>query len=391
MGRPVAIVGGGIGGLTLAVALRARGVDCQVFERAPRIEEIGAGLLLSPNAVRVIRALKMVDTLSRRSVVASSWEILNPAGRRLSRVSPAQCAADCSLSTRRSDLQEVLLEALPRESVMTGQEMVGLRTEKGHHRIQWAAGGETEASLVVAADGAGSRLRHIFSPKVEARFQGYVGWRALVPWIPPGWESGRITESWGRGKRFGIAPVGKGGCYWYATTNEPAEEPSRKGRRERLRAHFSNWHWPAVELIERTPETAILRHPIRDLGVPRVFEGPPGTTVLGDAAHAMTPNLGQGCAMALEDAWELARHLAGGGDPHVSMRRFQHARCRRWRSIWAASRVVGRLIQCESPLLCGFRDVGVWATPNFVAGACLRRLLDFHPQEDVLASHGHEP
>ena len=374
---PIAILGGGIGGLACALALHRAGVECTVHERADELREIGAGLLLSPNACAVIRALGLLPALAERAVETPAWDLLDAKGRRLSRILACHSPDDVSLSTRRSDLHEVLLSALPPETVIPGHDALEIRAENERVVVRFGNGTSLETPLLIAADGSQSVVRKTFQPSRALRFQGYAGWRAVVSGVPAGWEHGRVTESWGRGKRFGIAPVGGGRCYWYATTNEPCTETHTDSRREHLLREFAGWHEPVCDLIAASTEGEILRHPISDTLPPVRWSHGGRIALLGDAAHTLTPNLGQGCAMALEDAWTLARCLTGSHTTTIALRRYEVARRARLAMIWAASRASGLLIQWENPLLCALRDFSLRCTPDAVATFALRKLLGF--------------
>ena len=372
-----AILGGGIGGLACALALHRAGVECTVHERANELREIGAGLLLSPNACAVIRALGLLPALAARAVETPAWDLLDAKGGRLSRILACHSRDDVSLSTRRTDLHEVLLSALPPGTVTPGREAMEIRAENERVCVRFGNGSSLETPLLIAADGSQSVVRKTFQPSRVLRFQGYVGWRSIVTAVPAGWEHGRVTESWGRGKRFGIAPVGGGRCYWYATTNEPFTETHADSRREHLLREFTGWHQPVRDLIAASTEGEILRHPISDTLPPMRWSHGARIALLGDAAHTLTPNLGQGCAMALEDAWTLAQCLSGSSSTTIALRRYEIARRARLAMIWAASRASGLLIQWENPLLCALRDFSLRCTPDALATFAMCKLLGF--------------
>ncbi len=371
----VVILGAGIGGLACALALRARGLGCVVYERAPELREIGAGLLLTPNACAVLAGLGITERLAGRSIATTRWGILDPRGRVLQEVGlfPPESGA---LSTRRSDLQSALRAAAGDDVIRLGHEARAIGVGERAATIRFGNGAVVEADLVIAADGADSLARRTFWPGRGLRDQGYVGWRAVVDGVPPGWEDGWVTESWGRGLRFGIAAVGQERTYWYATANHGAagdDDPAR--RRERLLQIFRGWHAPVRALIHATPSALILRHAIADAHPAGRLSVGGRLALLGDAAHPLTPNLGQGAAMALEDAWELARCLATAPDPASALSRYERRRLGRVALIWALSNGLGRLIQSEHAGVTALRDAGMRATPRAVAWASLQALL----------------
>jgi 2-polyprenyl-6-methoxyphenol hydroxylase-like FAD-dependent oxidoreductase len=363
--RPVcAIVGAGIGGLTLALALQQRGFPVAVFERAKILSETGAGLLLSPNAVSILHELGLRDDLAHSSVTTPIWRILDTHGRTLAQIHPQRSEIP-AISLRRSDLQRILARRL-RQEVQFAHEVTGAR-DVAPDRVKILFSNELsfESSLVAACDGIRSPLRRTYFDDSREHPFSYIGWRAVVDFVPPGWEAGLVTESWGLGMRFGLADVSDGRCYWYASANRgPTTMEERKALLLRL---FSRWHPPITDVIAATPGHEILETSIAELPLPpRMYRG--RMVLLGDAAHAMTPNLGQGAAMAIEDAWELAKCLENP-DVQVALKSYDRHRRQRLRLVQLASRAVGMAIQTKSPLLAACRDQLLRLTPSFVAQA----------------------
>lgn len=365
------IVGGGIAGLAAAIALRQQGVEVVVLEQASELREIGAGLLLGPNGCAVLESLGALSgLLAGHSVPVPRWELRDMKGRLLSALTIPQ-DGEHSLSTRRSDLQSALFACLPRETVVLGCEVIRGSIASDGVALTLADGREWFARRVIIGDGSHSKVRASFWPGREPGYRGYVGWRGLVDFVPAGWESGRVCESWGGGRRFGIAPVGGGRTYWYASANVAGPRSRDRVGVDRLRRDFADWHAPVAEILDAMPDGELLQHPISDRVPSRSWQIADKVVLIGDAAHPLTPNLGQGASMALEDAWELAL-LWGRPD---AMAQFERKRRWRLRKLWALSRWLGTMIQWENPLLCRARDVQMRLMPDAVATAMMRRLL----------------
>lgn len=374
--RRVLIAGGGIGGLATALALQLRGIESLVCERAPELHEVGAGLLLSPNAVQVLGLLGLGDRARAVSRVIDEWRILDPQGRLLQRMRPAHTGMP-ALSMHRSDLQFLLLSCLDPDAVRLGFSVAGAVEVTDGVEVVSQSGEHETGAVLVGADGLHSRIRDgQFGPRAP-RYCGYVGWRSVVAGIPAGYEGGWLSESWGEGKRFGISPLGGDRCYWYATTNQPAvSAPGLRPTRDELRSLFGHWHDPIPELIAATPESAVLRSDIFD----RPARAPwtrGRMTLLGDAAHPMTPNLGQGACMALEDAWVLAREMAGSSSWPEGLHRYERERRRRTAWVSRASHSLGRLIQLEHPVATMTRDCLLRLTPSVCSDWTMRPLFNF--------------
>lgn len=371
----VIVAGGGIAGLAVAIALRQRGVEAVVLEQAPELGEIGAGLLLGPNACAVLEKLgALPDLLDGHSVPVARWELRDWRGKLTSAMAIPR-PDETSISTRRSDLQAALLGQLPADALQLDCHVKDAAIGKSGVRLTLADGRELSAPRLIIADGSHSVARSSLWSDREPRYTGYVGWRGIVDHVPGGWEGGRVTESWGHGRRFGIAPVGSGRTYWYATASIPEARCRERVTLAQLKQDFSGWHDPIGEILDAMSEGELLQHPIADRRPSWTWHRDEKAVLIGDAAHPLTPNLGQGAAMALEDAWELAAlwsHPEG-------MSCFQEKRRLRVLALWAISRRLGKLIQWKNPLLCSMRDLQMRATPDRLTTALMRRLLKYQP------------
>ncbi|MFD7408629.1 FAD-dependent oxidoreductase [Streptomyces sp. NPDC059866] len=358
--RKATVVGGGIGGLATALALLRRGWRVEVLERAPHLGDVGAGLSLWPNAMRALAALGLDDHVRARGLDPSGTAIRDRSGRRLSSMEPSarDSVHGTGVMIHRADLVSTLAAALPAEALRTGVEVTYVTPEG---RITHSAGSST-ADLVVGADGIHSVVRRAVWPNAPApRYAGYATCRMITS--PVAVAGG--GESWGRGERFGYASLRGGRVYCFATVSA-AEDSPRPGLEE-LRRRFGRWHDPIPELLDATSEEAVLYHDIHELPpLPTYVSG--RVALVGDAAHAMTPNLGQGACQALEDAVVLAdcAGTANGLLVYDAQRRPRTQRVAR------QSRQIGKVAQQSSRAGVAVRDALLRAAP---AGA-FRRSLD---------------
>jgi 2-polyprenyl-6-methoxyphenol hydroxylase-like FAD-dependent oxidoreductase len=204
--------------------------------------------------------------------------------------------------------------------------------------------GELRADLLVAADGIRSVVRGALYPSYAGpRYSGYSAYRGIAD---VDLDDGG-GETWGRGQLFGFARLIDGRYYWYATVNQPPGERSAP-------TAFREWHDPIPRLLAGS-ET-VLQNDIYDLTLPLVPFVQGRVVLLGDAAHAMTPNLGRGACSAIEDAGALGRHLGGGADLAAALAAYDGERRPATAKLVKRSRSVGRLAQTENPVLCAFRD-----------------------------------
>lgn len=373
----LAIIGAGIGGLAVAVALRAQRIPCTIYERAPELRPVGAGLLLSPNGITALDFLGVRNEAERHSRIIREWRILNKKGGCLQRLRPIQDGLP-AFSLHRADLQAILVGRLTPPTLRLGCELTTYWTDEAAIHLEFAAGTTATAGALIGADGLRSAVRATRFGKESLRYAGYLGWRGVSTWTPPEYSSDFLSESWAEGKRFGISPMGHGRCYWYATANLPETAAAAPQARETLLALFHPWHRPICDLIESTPETAILTTAIFDRPPKHRWTAGP-VTLLGDAAHPMTPNLGQGACCALEDACVLARSIERCTDFAEAFQRFEQVRSKRTDYVQRASWCMGNVIQLENPISTLAREACLRLTPNRIADWSMRRLFRFSP------------
>jgi 2-polyprenyl-6-methoxyphenol hydroxylase-like FAD-dependent oxidoreductase len=360
----VVVAGGGIGGLTAAIALRRAGFEVSVFERAAELGEVGAGLLLASNAQKALKKLGLAEAVSSLGTPASAAEIRSWRGKVLATIPAYELEKKIgtpSAAVHRADLHALLAREVGEGTLRLGTEVGAFEQDENGVRVLLADGSRESADILVGADGLRSRVRtRLYGPE-KPRYAGYTAWRAVVEpkedLLP--WGSG--FESWGRGARFGCAHIGKGRVYWFATANAPEGEKdgppgSLDGAKAKLLRLFSGWHRPVADLVEAAEEGAILRTDIYDRDPLGGRWGEGRVTLLGDAAHPMTPNLGQGACQAIEDAVVLARCLGERGATAESLRSYERLRAERVAMVVRRSRRVGSIGQAENPAICWLRD-----------------------------------
>jgi 2-polyprenyl-6-methoxyphenol hydroxylase-like FAD-dependent oxidoreductase len=357
------VVGGGIGGLATAIALRASGHEVVVLERATSLEGVGAGLSIAPNALAALDRLGAGDELRRRGGTARRILVRNRRGDILSEIDARGREWEV-VGVHRADLQDVLVRAAADTDIRFGVNCTGFTESGGAVATVHDDGSEIEGDVLVGADGIRSAVRAQLLGDEPLRYAGYFGWRAVIDFDDPA-VAETFTESWGPVFRVGLVPIGHGRLYWFvselaAEGTPPPDDPNAYFR-DRLR----DWHEPIPAVVRTTPPDTLTRLPIHDRQ-PLEEWGRGRVTLLGDAAHPMTPNLGQGAAQALEDAIALADALHEYADPVAALRTYERRRIARTTMIVNRSRQLGRIAHLRNPFACRIRDALMKATPDRV-------------------------
>ncbi|QCD54609.1 FAD-dependent monooxygenase [Streptomyces hawaiiensis] len=308
--RRAVVIGGGIGGLTAAVALHRRGLHVTVLERARSLEPVGAAISLAPNSLRALDVIGLGDEIRGLAAWSGDGGLRTPSGRWLSR-SSAEAAAERFggplVLLHRATLIERLAALLPADAVRTDA-AAALADSGGPGRAArvTTTDGDLEADLVVGADGVRSAVRGALFPRHPgAVYSGFTTWRVVIPLPGARFAS---HESWGRGRIWGTHPLKDGRVYAYAAALTPAGGRAPDDEKSELLRRFGDWHDPIPAVLAATRPEDVLRHDVHHIAEPLPAYHRGRIALLGDAAHAMPPSLGQGGNQAIEDAIVLAHH-----------------------------------------------------------------------------------
>jgi 2-polyprenyl-6-methoxyphenol hydroxylase-like FAD-dependent oxidoreductase len=365
------IIGAGIGGLAAAQALLQLGHRVRVYEAAAELREIGAGVVLGANAMRALDELGLHDAVRPVGTPLTTVRLLDERGRVLNRADTTSFTERLgydNLGILRADLQREMLRALPPGVVQLGHRLARVEQTDSHVTVFFENGAQATADALVAADGIRSRVRRQLLPASEPRYAGYTCWRATVQADIPGLPTTGSSETWGRAGRFGLVPVANGRLYWFACLNSPeTNNPAfRAYHVADLQRAFGGFHAPISQVLAATPDADLLWGDLFDLAPLATFAFG-RVLLLGDAAHATTPNLGQGAGMAIEDAAVLARCLRRApADLPAAFRAFDQQRRPRTRRIVAQSRQLGMLAQLTPPWLTPLRNAALAAVPDWL-------------------------
>ncbi|MBG6607639.1 FAD-dependent monooxygenase [Pseudomonas aeruginosa] len=355
------IAGAGIGGRAAAACLKAAGFEVELYERARELRAVGSALSLMPNALTALERVGVRPDLTRAQAF-DSLRFLTRRGRPIRAIDFGGLARQLGqprLAIHRASLQQALLEQARDCRIELGVSATGyLRHADGEGvTVLCSDGREVHADVLIGADGFNSAIRATMTGPERPTDWHYVIWRATPAFRHPKVTPGYVAHYWGRGQRFGLADIGEGNVYWWGTRNMPAEQAKDwRGGKAGIQRLYAGWADEVQAVIEATPEADISSLPAQDRPfLERWGDGP--VTLLGDAAHPMLTSLGQGAAIAIEDAAVLAHCLATIDDPQAALRAYENRRRDRARAMVETSRALSRIEQWEHPLRTIARDL----------------------------------
>jgi 2-polyprenyl-6-methoxyphenol hydroxylase-like FAD-dependent oxidoreductase len=343
----ILIIGGGIGGLTAGVALRRRGFEATVYEAAPELQPVGKGIWVPTNAMQVLHRLGLADAVVKAGWPLERIQLRTVAGALLLDGDLREVAAKyghTTVSIHRAALVRLLADALPPGALRLGKRCTSVEHDGAGVGVRFADGTEARGDLLVAADGIRSAVREQVLPGVPLRYSGLTCYRGIADLELPADLAHVCWEVWGGPVRFGFSPVGLRQVYWFAPVTAPADSPLSSGEAltALLAGQYAKFPGPVPEILRHTPAEEIIRTDLYDFApIGRWSSG--RVVLLGDAAHAMTPNLGQGGAQAVEDAYVLADRLAGCATVDEALREYERLRLPKVRWVVNTAWRFGRL------------------------------------------------
>ena len=375
--KSIAIVGGGIGGLTLAIALRRKGVHAIVYEGAPVLRPVGAGIVLAGNAIKAFEAIGLDAVVKAEGNEIKKFSLKDKTGHLLSAVSADSMHGDSrfinSVALHRADLQQLLVSQLPAEVIKLNKSCVSFKQTQNGVDLTFHDGSTQTHDYVIAADGIHSVFRNTLVPDRTLRYSGYTCWRGIVSSENLASNVNEAAEFWGAGKRFGVVPLSSNRLYWYATIDAIQRDPKLEHRSPNdLIDLFSDFHQIVREVLQAAAAGTTIKGDISDIKPLKKFAFG-NIVLLGDAAHSSTPNLGQGACMAIEDAVVLAQCINADGNVVEAFQEFERKRLERTTKIVNASYALGKLGQLKNPVLVKLRNAMMKWTPKQVS----RRQLEF--------------
>ncbi|MBV8326484.1 FAD-dependent monooxygenase [Chryseobacterium sp.] len=339
----ISIIGAGIGGLALGNVLKQHHFDFTIYEAAQEIKPLGAGIMMAVNAMQIFDKLGLKEKIEQAGNKIHRITITNESLRPISKTEIPELEKkynSCNVAIHRAELQKILAENIGREHIRLNHSLQKIE-KKGQYQMTFENGTEAESKIVFGADGIKSSVRNQVFKNATIRSTGQKCWRGLLTFdLPEKYHHGAV-ELWGKGKRFGFVKISDKKVYWYACINEKSFSPDSD-----IADIFSDFNALILNIIEATSKENIICNEIADLSpIPKWYSE--NLCLIGDAAHATTPNMGQGACQAIEDAYIIGRLLEKSSDFDAVFESFQKIRRKKVDYIVNTSRSIGKISQWE--------------------------------------------
>ncbi len=371
------IVGAGIAGLTLAKAFETLNIEYKLYEKDEKVRGIGAGFGLASNAMKAFEILGYADQIVPLGHMLEDFEIQDWKEKTILKADTNRLRKNYNtenFAIHRADLHRYLYQSINPNNIITGKKVVNVLQNFDKAILYFNDETTAEADFIIAADGINSVIRQKLLPKSNPQYAGYICWRGVIK--DENYTSKKSIETWGKAGRFGLTPLKDNQIYWYACKNTPLNSKVYQWDLSDIKTNFKDYSGLIRSTLQKTKPSDLITTPIMDLKPLQnyVYNR---VILIGDAAHATTPNMGQGACMAVEDVCVLIDEIKKNADDlFACFDRYNLRRLKRTNYIITTSRLAGKVAQLEHPFLTEIRNFVFRKLPTSIAQSPLDDLLE---------------
>lgn len=359
------IIGAGIGGLTTAIALEQKGIKTRMFEQAEQIKPVGAGIILANNAMQVYEKLGLRKEIEKNGNPISSMNITKPNLNPLSKIDLTyfeQKHKTKNIAIHRGTLQQILIDKLKSTEINLNHKLTSIVENTNGYFLKFQNGEQIQSSTVLGADGLNSIVRQNIFPNNSIRNANQICWRGITECELPIKFRNELNEAWGKAERFGFVQIAENKIYWYALKS--FKKNANEFSINNIEQYFGDYNSVIKDIIKSTKKEHINTAEISDLK-PTSIWFKENVCLIGDSAHATTPNMGQGACQAIEDAFVLSEYLNKYGITKA-FSEYQKLRLPKAHQVVKTSWLVGKMAHLKNPILIGLRNQMLRLTPSSV-------------------------
>lgn len=357
MKKKITILGGGIAGLSTAIALKNAGIETMIFEAAAEIKAVGAGLGLGANAIKAFKVLGIDEEVMNAGRFLPAFTVYNQNGKQVTKTDSVSVSRKYGLDNftiHRAELHALLLSKIDPACIKTNKRVTGIEQNENTVILHFQDGTMHETNYLIAAEGIHSVVRKYVLPESKPRYAGYTSWRGVID--NNNLEINEASETIGAKGRVGIVPLAGNKIYWFACVNASANNTTLKNYTiQDLLKQFGGYHHNIETILKATKNEKLIWTDIYDLKPIHRYAFN-NILLIGDAAHATTPNLGQGACQAVEDAVILAAEIKNNPNITNAFKSFEQRRMKRIHWIVNTSWRFGKIAQLDNKFLIGLRN-----------------------------------
>jgi len=349
------IVGAGIGGLTTAIALQKKGLKTRIFEQAEEIKPVGAGIILANNAMQVYEKLGLGEEIKNSGHPISSMNITDAQLKSISNIDLKYFEAKYqvqNIAIHRGKLQQILVGQLDADGLNPGNELINVEKTGAEYVLKFKNGTTAKSKILLGADGLNSTVRNCLFSENTIRNAYQICWRGVTDFALPEKYQNEVYEAWGKGDRFGFVQIAPNKVYWFAVKS--FKQNHDVFPIDTLDTHFERYAPMVRNIIKETPVKTIHTSVISDLKPIKTWYKE-NVCLIGDAAHATTPNMGQGACQAIEDAYILSECLQKF-EVSQAFAKYQKLRMLKAHQVVNISWTLGKVAHWKNPLAIQFRN-----------------------------------